>query len=82
MEISKEEIDLGVLSVFPVFFNDLKVEDQCLKAAKSANKVLGMVKRTFQCRNKKVMLILYKTLIEPLFDYCTQVWGPYLKKRY
>jgi hypothetical protein len=42
METSTEEIDLGVL-----FSNDLKVEDQCLKAAKSANKVLGMVKRTF-----------------------------------
>ena len=25
-------------------------------------------------------MILYKTLVRPLIDYCSQVWRPYLKK--
>ena len=26
------------------------------------------------------MLILYKTLVRPIIDYCSQVWRPHLKK--
>ena len=26
------------------------------------------------------MLILYKTLVRPILDYCIPVWRPYLRK--
>jgi len=37
-----EERDLGV-----IMQSDLKYSKQCLKAVSTANKVLGMIKRTF-----------------------------------
>jgi len=70
-----EEKDLGV-----TIDKSFKVGKQCAKAAKKANVILGMIKRTFTCRNKKIMLKLYKSLVRPHLDYCIQVWRPHFKK--
>lgn len=69
------EKDLGVL-----FSSNLKVEDQCAQAANKANRLFGLVKRTFANRDKNSMLILYKSLIRPHLDYCTVAWRPQLTK--
>lgn len=69
------EKDLGV-----IVSNDLKVSNQCVKAVKTANRVLGMIKRTFVNRSKSVILPLYKSLVRPHLEYCTQAWRPHLKK--
>ena len=42
-----EEKDLGVY-----FDNTWKAGANCFKAAKKGNKILGMIKRTFECRSK------------------------------
>ena len=70
-----EEKDLGV-----TFDKSFKVGKQCAKAAKKANVILGMIKRTFTCRNKKIMLKLYISLVRPHLDYCIQVWRPHYRK--
>ena len=49
-----EEKDLGV-----IVSDTLKPSSQCIAAAKSANKTLGMIKRTFVNRDGKIILILY-----------------------
>ena len=49
-----EEKDLGVK-----VSDTLKPSSQCIAAAKSANKTLGMIKRTFVNRDGKIILILY-----------------------
>jgi len=46
--IIKEEKDLGVF-----VSKDLKVGNQCFKAASMGNQVLGMIKRMFTSRLKK-----------------------------
>ena len=75
LETVREEKDLGVI------FNDsFKVGNQCLKAANKGNQMLGMIKRTFVSRSKKVILRLYKTLVRPHLEYCVQAWRPHLKK--
>ena len=51
LSTTKEEKDLGV-----IFDDRFKVGKQCLKAAKNGNKTLGMIKRTFACRNKNIMI--------------------------
>jgi len=47
LAIVSEEKDLGV-----IVQNNLKVLSQCVKVVKTANRILGMIKRTFTCRSK------------------------------
>ena len=69
------ELDLGVtVNCYG------KRVDQCLKAAKKANAVLGMIKRTIQCRDREVLIPLYKSLVRPHLEYCGPAWRPHYKK--
>ena len=47
-----EERDLGV-----IMQSDLKCSSQCIKAVNTANRVLGMIKRTFSVRDKDFILL-------------------------
>src|SRR5277367_5995212 len=75
LEEGKEERDLGVL-----VSSDLKVTSQCSKVVKTANKVLGMISRTFTLRSKEIIMLLYKSLVRPHLEYCIQAWRPHLQK--
>ena len=46
-----------------VIQNDLKVSQQCSKVVKTANKILGMIYRTFQYKSEDIMLRLYKSFV-------------------
>src|SRR5271157_3639301 len=70
-----EERDLGV-----IMQKDLKCNQQCSRAVKTANRVLGMIKRTFTYLNKENMLLLYKSLVRPHLEYSVQAWRPYYRK--
>ena len=39
-----------------------------------------MISRTFTCRNKDIIIRLYKTLVRPRLEYCGQVWRPHYQK--
>ena len=69
------EKDLGVL-----VDKSLKFSEQCNSVAKSANSILGMIKRNITCKNKYIITKLYKSLVRPKLEYCVQVWNPFLKK--
>src|SRR6267154_1675724 len=71
----QEEKDLGV-----IVQNNLKVSEQCSKVVKTANRVLGMISRTFQNKSKEIIIRLHKSLVRPHFEYCVQVWHPHLIK--
>lgn len=75
LEAVKIEKDLGVM-----IQDDLKVAQQCVKAVKTANRVLGMINRTFKFKNKKIILQLYKALVRPHLEYCIQAWRPHYQK--
>ena len=75
LEVVDEEKDLGV-----IMQSDLKWNRQCTKAMKTANRVLGMIGRSFSYLNKDTALHLHKTLVRPHLEYCVQAWRPYLKK--
>ena len=47
LEEVTEERDFGV-----IMQNDLKCSSQCMKAVATANRVLGMIKRTCRVRDK------------------------------
>jgi ribonuclease P/MRP protein subunit RPP40 len=70
-----EERDLGV-----IMQSDLKWDKQCSKAVNTANRILGMIKRSFCNLNKEVVLKLCKSLVQPHLEYSIQAWRPHLKK--
>ena len=45
-----------------------------------ANKVLGLIRRTFGPNNSEGVSTAYKTLVRPILEYGCQVWNPYLVK--
>ena len=63
--------DLGVL-----FSPDLSFGTHIDKMRKQTNKLIGWVFRTFRTRSKKVMMTVWRSLIQPRLDYCSQLWSP------
>ena len=39
-----------------------------------------MIKRNFISRDCDMLMKLYKSLVRPHLDYCSQVWSPWLQK--
>ena len=69
------ERDLGVL-----ISRDLKFSAQCLAVEKRAQKILGYIKRQFNHRTRRTVLLLYNALVRPLLEYAVQFWSPTLQK--
>ena len=42
----------------------------------SANNMCSWILRTFQSRSPELMLTLWKSLVLPILDYCSQLWSP------
>jgi hypothetical protein len=63
-----EEMDLGVLVQ-----DNLKCAQQCTKVVGKAHKVLGIIRRTFKNFSSNVVMKLYKCLIRPRLEYCSEI---------
>jgi len=63
LDTVKEEKDLGIL-----IRNDMKSSSQCSQAYFKANRMLGIINRTIEYKNKEIMLSLYKSLVRPLIE--------------
>ena len=74
IEESDMERDLGVM-----INNKLKAATQVSAAVKKANKVLGLISRTFEYKSEKVITSLYNSLVRPHLEYGCQYWSPHLK---
>jgi len=68
------ERDLGVMIA-----SNLKVGPQVDKAAAKASSILGMLKRTFTCRDEALWKKLYMTYVRCHLEYAIQAWSPYQK---
>ena len=69
------EKDLGV-----IIDQTLKPSKQCSAAAAKANRVLGVIRRSFHSRSKDIIVKLYKSLVRPHLEYAIQAWSPFLQK--
>jgi ribonuclease P/MRP protein subunit RPP40 len=70
-----EETDLGV-----TFSINLKFDKHIGKCVSKTNRILGLIKHTFDYLDEDMFVTIYKSLVRPLMEYATPVWSPYLKK--
>jgi ribonuclease P/MRP protein subunit RPP40 len=77
-QTKKQTTDEKDLEIY--FSCSFKPSLNCNNVSKSANKIVGMIKRNISTRNSEGMLILYKTLARPILDNCILVWRPHSKK--
>ena len=70
-----DERDLGI-----IMQNNLTVSKQCAKVVDTANRVLGIIYRTFAYKPRDIILPLYTSFARPHLEYCVQVWCLHLKK--
>ena len=75
LEETLMEKDLGVL-----IDSKLDFGSHIKEVVGRANRMLGMIRVSFACLNKKMFLNLYMALVRPLLEYCVQVWSPHLRK--
>ena len=66
-----EEKDLGI-----IVDNKLNFNSQVTAAVQKANKVLGLLRRTFSHMDKEIFCQLYKSMVRPHLEYATVVWSP------
>ena len=65
------EKDLGI-----IISHDLKASENVTYHVKKANKMLGLIRRTFSYLNKDSFLSLYKAYVRPQLEYCQQACHP------
>ncbi|XP_072018234.1 uncharacterized protein [Amphiura filiformis] len=75
LEVRDEEKDLGV-----VFDPSLKFSKHVGKVAIKANRIVGLIRRTFTHMDENMFLPLYKTLVRPHLEYANCVWNPFLQQ--
>ena len=69
-----EEKDLGVL-----IDKDLKFTSHIKSIVAKANRMIGLIKISFESIDKEMFLILYKALVRPLLEYCVHSWSPHFE---
>ena len=75
LSVTEEERDLGVWTD-----STLKPSLQCSKAATNANRLLGMILKSFHYRTKQSLVPLYKSLVRPKMEFAVAAWNPFYDK--
>ena len=68
---TEEERHLGV-----TIHKSLKPSCHIAHCVKRANQMLGMIRRYFQYKDRKTMLLLYKSMVRPHLEYAVQAGCP------
>lgn len=67
--------DLGIN-----FSADLKPSTHCFKVAARAHRLLSIFKLAFKFLDMHSLTCIYKSLVRPNLEYCSEVWCPYYVK--
>ena len=63
--------DLGIL-----FDNQLRFHHHTTTIVAKANRLLGLIKRSFDYLNSDMLTKLFVTIVRPTLEYCSSIWGP------
>lgn len=75
INVDSTEKDLGV-----TFSSNLHFDDHISQMVNKANKLIGLIRRTFTFMDKQLFNQLYKALIRPHLDYGDSIYFPITKK--
>ena len=75
LQSTLQEKDIGV-----IIDQDLSFDTHIAAKINKTNSILGIINKTFDYKNKEVILSLFKSLIRPHIQFANQVWVPYLIK--
>lgn len=64
--------DLGIL-----IDAHLKFHDHTTSVSKKANRILALIRRSFQYFDNKTFINLYKSFVRPILEYGNVIWGPH-----
>ena len=53
---------------------NMKVSEHCRIAASKGNQVIGMISRNITYKETSLIVHLYKAIVRPHLEYCTQAW--------
>ena len=59
---------------------EMKVLEQCGIATAKGNQILEIIRRIIVFNENELLIPLYKPIVRPQLQYCTQAWRPYRKK--
>ena len=72
---STEEKDLGV-----VINQSFSPSHHIATCVSRANRIVGLIKRTYENKSKRNIIALHKSLVRPHLEYCVQAWRPHNQK--
>jgi hypothetical protein len=75
LEVTGIEKDLGVL-----VDDKLKFQPHTNTAVNKGNRMLGIIRRSFQHLDRHNMTHLYKSLVRPVLEYGNTIWNPHYKQ--
>ena len=76
LNICLEEKDLGV-----IFDGKLSFDAHIQNCISKANRILGIIKRSFSYLDKELFLLIYKSMVRPHLEYANSIWSPKLKRQ-
>ena len=71
---TEKEKDLGV-----IVDNKLSFSSHVAQTTAKANRMVGLIRRSFDFLNERTFVLLYKSMVRPLLEYGNSIWQPMLK---
>ena len=71
LQLTQLQNDLGIL-----FDDKLKFHDHTTKVTTKANRILGMIKKSFEYLDSSMLSKLFTTVVRPILEYGNAIWGP------
>ena len=64
--------DLGI-----IVDGKLKFHSHTTHVVSKANRLLGLIKKSFEHKTVHTLPLLYKSLVRPTLEYGNSIWGPH-----
>ena len=64
-----------------IFDGKLSFDAHIQNCISKANRILGIIKRSFSYLDKELFLLIYKSMVRPHLEYANSIWSPKLKRQ-